>query len=670
MFHLLQLSMKKVIFLMIGCLLLLFFAFPMLKKVNQPLLRPAVVNQNKKVINMPVTHTWYSALFRNEKVPLYALPGTYRLSEGGLEIGRPTTQFQPATIFYSHMQDLRLEFENGAKITQFSVVQAGEWDVTVKASNQAYHSFQFQVIKGTPTVFVSQNTQNLILPSSQIENVKKIDSFLYKLKTRTGKWYLVRANMLNVSSNTSHIVFPPQQTPIAITILPDELQQEHTLDNKTWKKITVCMQQKPDLTTYQVQNSLITDDLQVDLQFSQEKNKEFLTTVWPHLSSPYIKKLNNADFLGTYKTSKGELRLTCANQISYQLSIPDLPVDYQNNITKNPELLVKGGDILAEEYKKFMEKPAPDGVYFRGKYIKHLVDMWQVAGFTKQSNIQQQLATKIHALLISEINKFSYDSTTQMVFHQHNEFGSEKGNDHHFHYAYYTYAYSMFYNEFTASEKSKVDNLIKLFIDEGLPAVNETGYPRKIRFLDPFESHSWADAQAVFGDGNNQESTSEALFYWYSMWLWSHKSDNYPQLRTYALFGFYSEMIGRDAYWLLFHNEYLSKNFDKPIISLVWGGKSDYTTWFSPEEDKILGIQLLPIFPASQVSFNLSKIPQSEKENLFNYYDNYYKKGSPNANFHNYYFYLRKVNQKPPLVNASLPNDEYFLRSFDTISLD
>ena len=39
--------------------------------------------------------------------------------------------------------------------------------------------------------------------------------------------------------------------------------------------------------------------------------------------------------------------------------------------------------------------------------------------------------------------------------------------------------------------------------------------------------------------------------------------------------------------------------YDHGIVSLTWGGKRDYATWFSPEPSAILGIQILPVGPIS-----------------------------------------------------------------------
>ena len=39
--------------------------------------------------------------------------------------------------------------------------------------------------------------------------------------------------------------------------------------------------------------------------------------------------------------------------------------------------------------------------------------------------------------------------------------------------------------------------------------------------------------------------------------------------------------------------------FDHEVVSLNWGGKRDYATWFSAEPSAIAGIQLIPLSPTS-----------------------------------------------------------------------
>ncbi len=50
------------------------------------------------------------------------------------------------------------------------------------------------------------------------------------------------------------------------------------------------------------------------------------------------------------------------------------------------------------------------------------------------------------------------------------------------------------------------------------------------------------------------------------------------------------------------------------IASIVWGGKVDFTTWFSKETNMIYGIQLLPITPASDYLAAVPNFAAYEKD--------------------------------------------------------
>ena len=54
------------------------------------------------------------------------------------------------------------------------------------------------------------------------------------------------------------------------------------------------------------------------------------------------------------------------------------------------------------------------------------------------------------------------------------------------------------------------------------------------------------------------------------------------------------------AYWTNFDTaDPVYSGFGHKIVSLNWGGKRDYATWFSPEPAAMLGILVIPMSPAS-----------------------------------------------------------------------
>lgn len=610
----------------------------------------------------PVTHTWYSALYFKQNEAFYANPNSYKVTPDGIEMSRPQTNFTPKTIFYTHITDFVVTFASKEKIQEKAVTRAGEWDVEAQITGVNKNTFSIHAIKGSPVFYVNNPTTNLQIDAKRFKDGKKLNDKMFRINTADDKAFVIMADtVVNFDEKDRKFTFGESTKKISILALPDEYVGNNSKDPNV---IASCALQQPEFTDY----SLSADGSKINasLYFSDSKDKKFLTTLWPHLNTSNIELTTKSDILGTYMTSKGILSLVCQPSIAYTIQTPELPVSYESVISTDSEKLQQASKVLDEEYEKFSKITMAEGVYFKGKYIKQLVDMWEVSRIVKNEKIEKELQGKIKTILLNETKNFSLNEQNQMVFHVKNEFGSEKGNDHHFHNAYYAYSYATFYDQFSDQEKKQVDALINKYITEGIPTLKkDSPYPRKIRFLDPFESHSWADAQALFGDGSNQESTSEALFYWYSLYLWSQKTHN-SDLQKYANFGFYSELAGRDAYWFLLNNKALQEKFEAPILSLVWGGKSDYSTWFSGEEDKIFGIQLLPINPSSFVSFDLQGYEANEVKRLTDYYDKFFSTNPKTANFHQYYFVMKKLNRQR-FNKPNMPEDEYFLKALDIL---
>ena len=50
---------------------------------------------------------------------------------------------------------------------------------------------------------------------------------------------------------------------------------------------------------------------------------------------------------------------------------------------------------------------------------------------------------------------------------------------------------------------------------------SDTGLTPRLRVFDGWASHSWASGTSPFADGNNQESSSEAVTAWAGLRLWA-----------------------------------------------------------------------------------------------------------------------------------------------------
>jgi endoglucanase Acf2 len=176
------------------------------------------------------------------------------------------------------------------------------------------------------------------------------------------------------------------------------------------------------------------------------------------------------------------------------------------------------------------------------------------------------------------------------------EFGNEKLNDHHFHYGYFIRAAAVLVRadpSFLPRVKTQIGQLVD---DIANPNRTSGQYPY-LRNFDVYEGHSWADGFAKFADGNDQESSSEAINAWYAVYLWSRITHD-SQLESTALYLYTTEVESAKEYWFGTAG-LLAAPYQHRLASLVWGGKVDFGTWFSSNPNAIYGIQLLPITPAS-----------------------------------------------------------------------
>jgi hypothetical protein len=249
--------------------------------------------------------------------------------------------------------------------------------------------------------------------------------------------------------------------------------------------------------------------------------------------------------------------------------------------------------------------PLPSDTYGGGKALARIGSL----GLLAQSLGDGDLAEQAADLLWSEMAEwmdpagceereercFVYDPTLRTVVGLTPSFGSEEANDHHFHYGYFLSAAAAL----AALDPDRIDTMkpVVSALAADIAAGDDELLPH-LRHFDPYRGHSWASGLAPFADGNNQESTSEAVMAWNALALWADATGD--------------DALGAQATWMLSAEAYAARTlwlepdlsgipgadaFAHQMVSLTWGGKRDYATWFSAEPSAILGIQLIPVSP-------------------------------------------------------------------------
>jgi endoglucanase Acf2 len=308
--------------------------------------------------------------------------------------------------------------------------------------------------------------------------------------------------------------------------------------------------------------------------------------------------------LGTFPSVHGTLQVCRGEALTW--SAPVRPVTADLDLSG---LSDQDREELSAQVRRDVADlpPFPADTYFGGKTLQRATQLYRLA---TQLGLKDEAAT-VREVVVTELDRwteprgcdtrpascFVYDAKNKGVVGLTPSFGSDEFNDHHFHYGYFLYAAGVLAADdpkLAAKWRPVIDLLAADIAGQGSSPL----MPDR-RVFDAYAAHSWASGTSPFADGNNQESTSEAVNAWVGLTFWADATKNAP-LRAQATWMLAGEQDSAVRYGLRPDraDPALAK-FDHEVVSLTWGAKRDYATWFSPEPAAMLGILLLPPTPSS-----------------------------------------------------------------------
>jgi hypothetical protein len=306
--------------------------------------------------------------------------------------------------------------------------------------------------------------------------------------------------------------------------------------------------------------------------------------------------------LGTYRSVLGDLQLCAGSQLDAfapalpptgSLDLAKVPADRRSAVVTQLRADVAAtGDFPAD-------------TYFGGKALYRAATLVVLGEQLGASDVVAPLRARTEEALRQWAQPngctqradrcFAYDEGARSVIGRATAFGSEQLNDHHFHYGYFLAAAGLLApgdHALAAAVRPVMDVL-----GQDIAAASATPQLPQLRVFDPWAGHSWASGTAPFADGNNEESVSEAINAWNGLGLWA-KASGQDALVAEATWLASTEAAAARAYWTA-PDLSAFPGFTHHVTTIVWGGKRDYATWFSPEPSAMLGIELIPMNPAS-----------------------------------------------------------------------
>lgn len=518
---------------------------------------------------IPPTNRWYSSLaFSPDLLPVYPSPLAVAPREDGLTLQVPPVVASERSITASFSGGLSIGFGTDS----VEIVRADPVSVTVAYRAGATERARVTLAEGSPIVAVTATTDLDVALGSAPARVSD------------GAWstvvdgvtYLLRGDV-RVNGTT---VAVPAGGSLQIAGLP------RGADTSAWAAAI-------GTPVTGVTTSYALGDADATTRLSYDGTDRTVLV-------PFGGRDAATDCtLGTYDTPYGPAAACAATALSW--TVPRITPTSAYDLSRI-DAETRGG-LVSQAAIDLAATPAlPADTYFGGKALARIASFVElgralgdedlVRGATDRLATELAPWTDATACTGAAARCFVYDDVLHLVVGRSPSFGSEEGNDHHFHYGYFLFAAGVL-----ASERPELLEGMRPVIDllAADVAAGNADLPA-LRPFDPYRGHTWASGLAPFADGNNQESSSEAVAAWNGLATWASAAGEHDLLAE-ATWLLSSEADAARTLWL--EPADLPTGFAHTMVSINWGGKRDYATWFSADPSAILGIQAVPVGPVS-----------------------------------------------------------------------
>ncbi|MGN8245737.1 glycosyl hydrolase [Cellulomonas soli] len=543
---------------------------------------------------VPPTNRWFSGLvFGPAPQPVFALPGSFALTDAGWSLGLPVPVVSDAAVVGPHVPAVTLDV--GAATSR--VVAYDTASVTLEPLDASGEPLGRLVLaEGSPFVaFTAAGDLTLRSDVAFAGTGTADDPATAHVAGRT--WALVATGPAGAVSGQQVALAAGQSA--TVYPLPDDADQRalDRLAQAAADPVTATA------LTYGVSELGVADGVaRTTLRYTTARGTPTVVAAMPHHVAGGVGGTGQASEcdLGTYPSVYGTLTLCPGTDLVTR--VPALTP------TAAPDIAQVDGPTraaLADQLRADVATTSayPSDTYFGGKALYRSAMLVTLGRALGEDEAVAALSERVVGALrewtepdgcrTRAARCFLYDETARGVVGLTPSFGSEEFNDHHFHYGYLLGAAGLMAADDPdlAADLAPVMDLLALDIAAGEPSA---WFPA-LRVLDVYRGHSWASGTSPFADGNNQESTAEAISAWNGLGLWARASGQ-DDLATQAAWMLSTEAFSARAYWTEPDLGWLvDEGFGHRILAMSWGAKRDYATWFSAQPSAMLGIQLLPM---------------------------------------------------------------------------
>ncbi|XP_050382810.1 endo-1,3(4)-beta-glucanase 1-like [Argentina anserina] len=564
---------------------------------------------------LPTNSFFQNFVLNNGDAPEYFHPYSFRFSNSSLTLSYPTLIATSPSILQNFTANLTIS----AAQTQQQQQQQKQHQVVSSYSDLGVtldilsSNLRFFLVKGSPylTCNVSIPTALSISTTHDITSLssnKKQNKHTINLNNNQ-TWLLYSSSKIGLTKTNPSLITSDSFSGVIRVALSPGSDFEKVLDQFS--------------KSYPVSGeALFTEAFGLEYKWKKEGNGELLMLAHPlHLQILSVND-RNVTVLDhfRYRSIDGDLVGVVGD--SWVLKTQPIPVTWHSISGIKEKASIP--DIIAA-LKKDVQNITSTSVsttasYFYGKTIAKAARLALIAEEVGSKNviptITKFLKNAIEPWLRGtfEGNGFLYEAkwgglvTKKGAVDKIADFGFGIYNDHHYHIGYFLYAISIVAKLDKAwgiKFKDQAYSLAEDFMN--LNRQPDSIYPR-LRNFDLYNLHSWAGGLTEFGDGRNQESSSEAVNGYYSAALMGLAYGDTSLTATGSLLAAL-EILAAQKWWHVHQGDGICEDIfssQNKITGIVWSNKRVNGLWFAPPNasEIRLGIQVLPISPITEVLFS------------------------------------------------------------------
>ncbi|XP_045818208.1 probable endo-1,3(4)-beta-glucanase ARB_01444 [Trifolium pratense] len=563
---------------------------------------------------LPTNSFFQNFVLKNGDQPEYIHPYLIKSSNSSLSVSYPSRFCNSSFTYQVFNPDLTIssiEKTNPFSHLSHKISSYNDLSVTLDIPSS---NLRFFLVRGSPflTFSVTQPTPLSITTIHAILSFTSNDSLTkHTFQFNNGQvWILYASSPIRLSHGISEIVSEAFYGVIRIAVLPDsDWKHEDVLD-----RFSSCYPVCGD--------AVFAKPFSVEYKWEKKGWGDLLLLAHPlHLQLLSDNDYNNVTVLNDFKYKSIDGDLVGVVGDSWILKSDPVSVTWHSTKGVKEESHDEIVSVLLKDVDGLNSSAiTTNSSYFYGKLIARAARLALIAEevcfLDVIPKIRKFLKETIEPWLDGTFNGngFLYDRkwggivTKQGSTDTGADFGFGIYNDHHYHLGYFLYGIAVLAKIDPIWGRKYKPQAYSLMADFMNLSRNPNSNYTRLRCFDLFKLHSWAGGLTEFGDGRNQESTSEAVNAYYSAALMGLA---YGDTHLVAIGSTLTalEIHAAQMWWQVkggdnvYDEEFAKEN---KVVGVLWANKRDSGLWFAPADWKEcrLGIQLLPLLPISEVLFS------------------------------------------------------------------